>query len=76
MEEKLAIIDQTYCHLYTWLDGTSLAQTVFTNIYLHNTDLIEDKLMKWFSIGILKIVDSMRNKIMSACVFEEVVDYF
>lgn len=56
----------------TWLDGASLAQTLFTNLYLHDPNLIQDAYMKYFSIAMLKIVDSMRNKILSAQVFEEV----
>jgi N-alpha-acetyltransferase 35, NatC auxiliary subunit len=41
-------------------------------LYLHIPHLIEDKTLKWFSIGILKIVDLIRNKIINAAVFEEV----
>jgi hypothetical protein len=41
-------------------------------LYLHIPQLIEDKTLKWFSIGILKIVDLIRNKIINAAVFEEV----
>ncbi len=41
-------------------------------MYLHIPHLIEDKTLKWFSIGILKIVDLIRNKIINAAVFEEV----
>ena len=56
----------------TWLDGASLAQTLFTNLYFHDPNLIEDSFMKYFTIGMLKIVDWMRGKILNAAVFEEV----
>ena len=56
----------------TWLDGASLAQTVLTNQYLHDPNLIEDSFIKWFSIGMLKLVDLIRSKILGASVFEEV----
>lgn len=56
----------------TWLDGASLAQTLFTNLYLHDPNLVEDNYLKCFSIAILKITDWMRNKILSAAVYEEV----
>lgn len=70
-EEKLAIVDNTLCNLTTWLDGASLAQTLFTNIYFHEPELIEDSYMKYFTIAMLKIVDWMRGKILTAAVFEE-----
>lgn len=70
-EEKIAIVDNTLCHLTTWLDGASLAQTLFTNLYFHDPSVIKDAYMKQFTIAMLKIVDSMRNKIQAAAVFEE-----
>ena len=73
MEEKLAIVDQTYCNLVTWLDGASLAQTLFTNLYLHDPNLVLDSYVKCFSFAILRITDFMRNKIMTASVFEEAI---
>jgi hypothetical protein len=56
----------------TWLEGHSLAQTVFTNLYLHEPSLIEDRMLKAFSISMLKIVDIIRDRINKASVFEEV----
>lgn len=56
----------------TWLEGHSLAQTVFTCLYVHNPDLIEDPAMKAFALGILKICDIAREKVNKAAVFEEV----
>ena len=70
-EEKLAIVDNTLCNLTTWLDGASLAQTLFTNLYLHDPNFIQDNYIKCFSVAILKITNLMRNKIITAGVFEE-----
>ena len=56
----------------TWLDGYSLAQTVFTNIYLHEPSLIEDRYLRAFSFAVLKIVDIIRERLVKAAVFEEV----
>lgn len=56
----------------TWLEGHSLAQTVFTCLYVHNPDFIEDPAMKAFALGILKICDIAREKVNKAAVFEEV----
>ncbi len=33
--ELLGVMDDTLCCLVTWMEGHSLAQTVFTNLYLH-----------------------------------------
>ena len=53
------------------MDGASLAQTLFTNLYLHDPNLIQDNYIKCFSVAILKITNLMRNKIITAGVFEE-----
>uniref|UniRef100_T1JNY4 Protein MAK10 homolog n=1 Tax=Strigamia maritima TaxID=126957 RepID=T1JNY4_STRMM len=55
----------------TWLEGHSLAQTVFTNLYLHHPNLIEDNCIKAFSTCVLKLVDIIREYISRAGVFEE-----
>jgi len=57
MDELIGIIDTTICCLVTWLEGHSLAQTVFTNLYLHRPSDVLDKYLKAFSICILKQVD-------------------
>lgn len=61
MEERIGIIDETFACLATWLEGHSLAQTVFTNLYLHNPGLINDRPMKAFCFSILKIVDFIKQ---------------
>ncbi|XP_040211448.1 N-alpha-acetyltransferase 35, NatC auxiliary subunit isoform X2 [Rana temporaria] len=69
--ELIGIMDTCFCCLITWLEGHSLAQTVFTCLYVHNPDLIEDPAMKAFALGILKICDIAREKVNKAAVFEE-----
>ncbi|XP_065348980.1 N-alpha-acetyltransferase 35, NatC auxiliary subunit [Cloeon dipterum] len=69
--EQIGIIDSTLACLVSWLEGHSLAQTVFTNLYLHKPYQIEDRPMKAFSIAVLKIVDLIRDFITKALVFEE-----
>lgn len=60
------------CSQITWLEGHSLAQTVFTCLYVHNPDLIEEPALKAFALGILKVCDIAREKVNKAAVFEEV----
>ncbi|XP_048449392.1 N-alpha-acetyltransferase 35, NatC auxiliary subunit [Rhincodon typus] len=66
-----AIKGKIFFSQITWLEGHSLAQTVFTCLYVHNPDLIEDSAMKAFALGILKICDIAREKVNKAAVFEE-----
>uniref|UniRef100_A0A8C9SWA3 N-alpha-acetyltransferase 35, NatC auxiliary subunit n=1 Tax=Scleropages formosus TaxID=113540 RepID=A0A8C9SWA3_SCLFO len=72
LPELIGIIDTCFCCLITWLEGHSLAQTVFTCLYVHNPDLIQDSAMKAFALGILKVCDIAREKVNKAAVFEEV----
>ncbi|CAH1797590.1 unnamed protein product [Owenia fusiformis] len=71
MEEQIGIIDTTFACLVTWLEGHSLAQTVFTNVFLHNPYIVEDRCIKVFSICMLKLVDIIKDRINRAGVFEE-----
>uniref|UniRef100_A0A6I8QKC6 N-alpha-acetyltransferase 35, NatC auxiliary subunit n=1 Tax=Xenopus tropicalis TaxID=8364 RepID=A0A6I8QKC6_XENTR len=71
LPDLIGIMDTCFCCLITWLEGHSLAQTVFTCLYVHNPDLIEDPAMKAFALGILKICDIVREKVNKAAVFEE-----
>lgn len=72
----VVILQQNQCvfvHFQiTWLEGHSLAQTVFTCLYVHNPDLIEEPALKAFALGILKVCDIAREKVNKAAVFEEV----
>uniref|UniRef100_A0A8C6CT46 N-alpha-acetyltransferase 35, NatC auxiliary subunit n=1 Tax=Moschus moschiferus TaxID=68415 RepID=A0A8C6CT46_MOSMO len=71
LPELIGIMDTCFCCLITWLEGHSLALTVFTCLYIHNPDFIEDPAMKAFALGILKICDIAREKVNKAAVFEE-----
>ena len=64
-------MDATFASLVTWLEGHSLAQTVFTNLYLHNVHEVEDSAMKAFSVAVLKIVALVKDFVNRGGVFEE-----
>ncbi|ESN93288.1 hypothetical protein HELRODRAFT_194114 [Helobdella robusta] len=70
-EALIGIIDDTLACFVTWIEGHSLAQTVFINLYLHDPALINDPTLKSFSTAILKIVDDVRDKITRVSVYEE-----
>ncbi|KZC10889.1 N-alpha-acetyltransferase 35, NatC auxiliary subunit, partial [Dufourea novaeangliae] len=69
--EVIGIIDSTYACIVSWLEGHSLAQTVFTNLYLHQPSQIEDKPLKTFCYAVYKIIEIIRDCINKALVFEE-----
>nr|CAD7443713.1 unnamed protein product [Timema bartmani] len=61
LAEQIGIIDCTLACLVSWLEGHSLAQTVFTNLYLHRPHQIGDRCIKAFSICVFKIVDIIKD---------------
>ncbi|XP_012260667.2 N-alpha-acetyltransferase 35, NatC auxiliary subunit [Athalia rosae] len=69
--EVIGIIDSTYSCIVSWLEGHSLAQTVFTNLYLHQPGQILDKPLRTFCYAIYKIIEIIRDCINKAMVFEE-----
>ncbi|XP_058810914.1 N-alpha-acetyltransferase 35, NatC auxiliary subunit [Phymastichus coffea] len=69
--EIIGIIDSTYACIVSWLEGHSLAQTVFTNLYLHQPDQIIDKTLKTFCYAVYKIIEEIRECIIKASVYEE-----
>lgn len=56
----------------TWLEGHSLAQTVFTNLYTHKPFEIGDRVLKAYIIGVLKLISVCTDVIRRAYVCEEV----
>ncbi|KAH3833681.1 hypothetical protein DPMN_106994 [Dreissena polymorpha] len=69
--ELIGIMDSSLSCMVTWLEGHSLAQTVFTNLYLHDPHKVEDKPLRTFCLCMLKIVDLLRDRINKAGVYEE-----
>ena len=70
--ELSGIIDDTFACFVTWLEGHSLAQTVFINLYMHDpSGSVADPTLKAFCIGMLKVVDLVREQVNRASVFEE-----
>ncbi|KAM3967716.1 LOW QUALITY PROTEIN: N-alpha-acetyltransferase 35 [Aphomia sociella] len=69
--ELIGIIDATMACIVSWLEGHSLAQTVFTNLYLHQPHSIINKTLKAYCIAVYKLLDCIRECINKAQVFEE-----
>ncbi|CAH1725890.1 hypothetical protein AGLY_009875 [Aphis glycines] len=71
VSEQISIIDVTLACLVSWLEGHSLAQTVFTNLYFQKPYEIEVVPLKAFCICIYKIIEEIRDFANRAQVFEE-----
>lgn len=75
LDELIGIMDETYACLVTWLEGEPLAQTVMTNLYLHDPERIEDRALRIFTQAIKKLVNSIETMVqMIFCIEEE--DFF
>eukprot|EP00088_Acartia_fossae_P044709 TRINITY_DN4761_c0_g1_i1.p1 TRINITY_DN4761_c0_g1~~TRINITY_DN4761_c0_g1_i1.p1 ORF type:complete len:760 (+),score=180.75 TRINITY_DN4761_c0_g1_i1:119-2281(+) len=70
-EQFIGIMDESLTALVVWLEGHSLVQTVFTNLYTHKPDLIRDEPMQCFTTAYLRIVEVVRKIILEAGVSEE-----
>uniref|UniRef100_A0A1B0D5Y7 NAA35-like N-terminal domain-containing protein n=1 Tax=Phlebotomus papatasi TaxID=29031 RepID=A0A1B0D5Y7_PHLPP len=69
--ELIGVFDSIYACLVSWLEGHSLAQTLFTCLYMHFPHAIEEKSLKAFCCSIYKLTDYIRKFITHASVFEE-----
>ncbi|KAF5277241.1 hypothetical protein FQR65_LT00349 [Abscondita terminalis] len=69
--ELIDIIDTTLACIVSWVEGHSLAQTVFTNLYLHKPYIIEDRTLKAFSLAVYKLLEIIKEFIHKSVVYEE-----
>lgn len=54
-------MDGIFSCLVSWLEGHSLAQTLFTCLYLHQPYSIEDKSLKTFCLAMYKLTEIIRK---------------
>lgn len=59
--EIIGIIDSTFACLVSWLEGHSLAQTVFINLYLHKPCSVADRILKAFCLAVYKLLDLIKD---------------
>ena len=69
--ELVGIIDEVLACVATWLQGHTLAQTVFTSMYLLDVERIENIHLRAFAQGLIKTVEYMRACICLGRVFSE-----
>lgn len=70
-EELVGVMDEVLACIATWLEGHTLAQTVFTCMYLLDIDKVENVYLRAFSLAIVKTVEYMRACICQGRVFAE-----
>nr|XP_018903163.1 PREDICTED: N-alpha-acetyltransferase 35, NatC auxiliary subunit [Bemisia tabaci] len=69
--EQIGIIDATLACLVSWLEGHSLAQTVFTNLYMSKPHSIHDRPLRAFCIVVYNIIELLKDFVEGALVVEE-----
>ena len=70
-DELLGIMDEVLACVATWLNGHTLAQTVFTSMYLLDLPRIENVYLRAFGQAVIKTVDYMRSCICQGRVYAE-----
>lgn len=61
--ETIGIIDGQLSCLVSWLEGHSIAQTLFTCLYLHQPHQIKDKPLRAFCLGMRRLIHVTRTMI-------------
>lgn len=67
----IGIFDEVFACVATWLDGHTMAQTVFTCLFLLDTEQAEDLHVRSFSLAMVKVTEYMRECICRAGVYVE-----
>jgi len=70
--ELVHLFDQLLSTFHMWLDGHSLALTLYTCVYIHDLTLVEDLHLRTISLTLIKLIDYIRERILlKAGLFEE-----
>lgn len=69
--ELIGIFDEILCHITSWLNGNTLAQTVYTSFYLLYPTKVEDLHLRALSLCFSKMTQHIRRVIASSKVYAE-----
>lgn len=61
--ELIGLFDSLFSCLVSWLEGHSLAQTIYTCLYMHGVETIVDKRLKAFCLGFVNLIDVIKDMI-------------
>ncbi len=67
----VGIFDEVFACVATWLDGHTMAQTIFTCLFLLDTGRAEDVHVRGFSLAMVKVAEYMRECICRGGVYVE-----
>ena len=67
----IGIFDEILACMATWLEGHTLAQTVFTCLYVLDTSVAENVMLRAYTIAIVKVIEFMRKSIFQGWVYGE-----
>lgn len=70
-QELIGIMDSMLGCFVSWLEGHSLAQTVYTCLYMHDVNAIRDTSLKAFCFGLNNTMKVVKETILAAAVYEE-----
>ncbi|TPP67875.1 N-alpha-acetyltransferase 35 NatC auxiliary subunit, partial [Fasciola gigantica] len=69
--DLVGVMDELLAATTNWLTGDSLAQSVFTCMYMHCTQLVRDPYLRVFCELLRRVIFQMRQIILAAGVFDE-----
>lgn len=67
----IGVFDEILACMATWLEGHTLAQTVFTCLYLLDTSIVENLFLRAFATATVKVVEFIRKSILQGWVYGE-----
>ncbi|XP_037080058.1 N-alpha-acetyltransferase 35, NatC auxiliary subunit-like isoform X1 [Pollicipes pollicipes] len=73
--EQLGVMDTALAYFMSWLEGHSLTQTVSTNVYLQAPHLIQDRVVKAFSIATIQVVNTISELLVQVALLYEEEDF-
>lgn len=71
VQQILGIMDQLMVLEAAWYGGHSLAQTLFTCLYMHRTTILENRYLEIFCKALIRTAATVRNVVVRADVYEE-----
>uniref|UniRef100_A0A158R4V7 Protein MAK10 homolog n=1 Tax=Syphacia muris TaxID=451379 RepID=A0A158R4V7_9BILA len=71
LPELIATMDAMLASMMSWLEGNSLAETLFTCVCLHDIDCITDAHLASFCRAILELITVFKDIVLGAAVYEE-----
>lgn len=69
--DQLALMDATFCMFVAYLEGSAIAQTIWTNVMIPQVNEVDHEIYTVFSHGIVHLTSACRHIIRTSYCFEE-----